>query len=106
MPDLADVVTAAKHSGFGWLAVDATAQNVTFCAIESAQSRGFLWATVEQWSNVPDRDQGEHAETEAEPERPTMREFAREGSLEAAPEVSRLPVRYRPPRPLGSGWAG
>ena len=48
-----------------------------------------------------------HAEpTTAGPERPKVREFAREGSLEAAPEVGRLPVRYRPPRRLGSAWAG
>jgi len=30
---------------------------------------------------------------------------ATKGSLESAPQVSRLPVRYRSPRPLGSGWA-
>jgi len=59
---------------------------------------------VEQHSSVPDRDQEAHAE--AETGRPAVREFAREGSLEAAPEVGRFPVRYRPPRLLGSGWAG
>jgi hypothetical protein len=36
---------------------------------------------------------------------PVSREFAREGSLESAPEVSRLPVRYRSPRPVGN-WSG
>jgi len=59
---------------------------------------------VEQRCSVPDPDQGERAE--AETGRSATREFAREGSLGSAPEISRLPARYRPPRLLGSGWAG
>ena len=39
-----------------------------------------------------------------EPERPP-REYAREGPLAAAPGVSRLPMRIRPPRPVGD-WSG
>ena len=39
-----------------------------------------------------------------EPERPP-REYAREGPLAAAPGVSRLPMRLRPPRPVGD-WSG
>src|SRR5215471_19287010 len=34
----------------------------------------------------------------AETGRSATREFPREGSLESAPEVGRLPARYRPPR--------
>jgi hypothetical protein len=60
---------------------------------------------IEQRSNVPDAETAAEPTT-AEPERPKEREFAREGSLEAALEIGRLPVRYRPPRRLGSGWAG
>ena len=41
---------------------------------------------------------------QAEPQRPP-REYAREGPLAAAPGVSRLPMRYRPPRPVGD-WSG
>ena len=59
---------------------------------------------VEQRCSV--RDQGEHADAEAGPKRPMVREFARGGELESAPQAGRLPVRYRPPRLLGSGWAG
>ena len=33
------------------------------------------------------------------------REYARDGPLAAAPGVSRLPMRYRPPRPVGD-WSG
>ena len=40
---------------------------------------------------------------QAEPQRPP-REYAREGPLAAAPGVSRLPMRYRPPRPAGD-WS-
>ena len=41
---------------------------------------------------------------EPEPERPP-REYAREGPLAAAPDVARLPMRIRPPRPVGD-WSG
>ena len=41
---------------------------------------------------------------QAEPQRPP-REYAREGPLAAAPGVARLPMRIRPPRPIG-GWSG
>lgn len=60
---------------------------------------------IEQRSNEPDAKTAAEPRT-AEPERPKVREFAREGSLGSAPEISRLPARYRPPRLLGSGWAG
>ena len=60
---------------------------------------------IEQRNNVPDAKTAAEPTT-AEPERPKVREFAREGSLESAPQARRLPVRYRPPRLLGSGWAG
>jgi len=60
---------------------------------------------IEQRSNVTDAETAAEPTT-AKPERPKVREFAREGSLGSAPEVSRLPARYRPPRLLGSGWAG
>src|SRR5215471_845291 len=60
---------------------------------------------IEQRNNVPDAETATEPTT-AEPERPKVREFAREGSLGSAPEISRLPARYRPPRLLGSGWAG
>src|SRR5215471_1997002 len=60
---------------------------------------------IEQRSNVPDAETAAEPTT-AEPERPKVREFARKGSLGSAPEISRLPARYRPPRLLGSGWAG
>jgi hypothetical protein len=33
------------------------------------------------------------------------REFSREGPLAADPNVARLPTRYRPPKPSGSGWS-
>jgi hypothetical protein len=38
------------------------------------------------------------------PERGPVREYAREGQLEAASGVARVPRRYRPPRPLASHW--
>jgi len=41
---------------------------------------------------------------QAEPQRPP-REYAREGPLAASPGVARLPMRIRPPRPIG-GWSG
>jgi hypothetical protein len=40
---------------------------------------------------------------EPEPRRPP-REYARPGPLAAAPGVTRLPMRYRPPRPVGD-WS-
>ena len=40
-----------------------------------------------------------------QPKEPVIREYARPGPLAAAPEVARLPVRHRPPRPIGDGWA-
>jgi hypothetical protein len=41
-----------------------------------------------------------------EPEqKPVVRDYARPGPLAAAPGVSRLPVRHRPPRPVGD-WSG
>jgi len=61
-------------------------------------------AIVAMRARAPDPDQGERAA--AETGRSATREFPREGSLESAPEVGRLPARYRPPRLLGSGWAG
>ena len=43
---------------------------------------------------------------EPEPKRePVVREYARPGPLAAAPGVTRLPMRYRPPRPVGD-WSG
>src|SRR5215469_11337348 len=60
---------------------------------------------IEQRSNVPDAKTAAEPTT-AQPERPKVREFAREGSLGSAPEIRRLPARYRPPRLLGSGWVG
>src|SRR5262252_4400810 len=60
---------------------------------------------IEQRNNVPDAETAAEPTT-AEPERPKVREFAREGSLGSVPEISRLPARYRPPRLLRSGWAG
>ena len=41
---------------------------------------------------------------QAEPQRPP-REYAAPSPLAAAPGVSRLPMRYRPPRPVGD-WSG
>ena len=43
-------------------------------------------------------------EPESERE-PVVREYARPGPLAAAPGVSRLPMRLRPPRPTGN-WSG
>jgi hypothetical protein len=43
---------------------------------------------------------------EPEPKRePVVREYAGPGPLAAAPGVTRLPMRYRPPRPVGD-WSG
>jgi hypothetical protein len=50
----------------------------------------------------------EHDERNARPDRdavPIPREFAREGELEAAPGVARLPTRYHVTRVLGN-WSG
>ena len=40
-----------------------------------------------------------------QPKEPVIREYAAPGPLAAAPDVARLPVRHRPPRPIGDGWA-
>ena len=40
-----------------------------------------------------------------ESKEPVIREYAAPGPLAAAPGVSRLPARYRPPRPTGN-WSG
>jgi hypothetical protein len=40
-----------------------------------------------------------------QPKEPVIREYARPGPLAAAPGVTRLPARYRPPRPVGE-WSG
>ena len=39
-----------------------------------------------------------------QPKEPVIREYARPGPLAAAPGVTRLPARYRPPRPVGD-WS-
>jgi hypothetical protein len=61
--------------------------------------------SIEQRSVIED---GDHGAGEAKTERlelPLPREFTREGQLEAAPDVTRLPTRYRPPRRL-TNWSG
>ena len=40
-----------------------------------------------------------------QPKEPVIREYAAPGPLAAAPGVSRLPMRLRPPRPVGD-WSG
>jgi hypothetical protein len=56
-------------------------------------------------SATPDGDRGEREVESDGSGLPLQREFARERELETAPEVARIPTRYRPPRVIGN-WSG
>ncbi len=68
-------------------------------AVENAQ------LSEQRHNVVPNNDHGEPAFATEGPALPLPREFAREGQLALAPDVARLPTRYRPPRTLGN-WSG
>jgi hypothetical protein len=110
----------AKVDTFGQLEVKLTAEErvrraraaivKAFAEVSSKDPKvdGAQEKAVDQQSSIAwDGHHGGHPGGAAETDgaaRPIVREFAAPGELAANPEVSRLPILYRPPRPVGSGW--